>query len=116
MIFYKYQLIKLTRYKEPAIYLGYDTKDTKKIWVVCLDTNGVPEIDWFSESTVEYYKTKSPKDNGTPNSQQIVFGKFKVNLPNHYYNNDLSQEDLKKFGAYVEELYNKYKKESDEQK
>lgn len=109
MIFYKYQLIKLSRYKEPAIYLGYDTKDTKKIWVVCLDNADKPEIDWFNESMVEYYKTKSTKDNGTPGNNQIVFGKYKVNLPNHYYNNDLSKEDLDKFGKYVEELYNKYK-------
>ena len=109
MILYSKQVIFLDRYKEPAIFLGYDEKDNAKLWAVCIGNDDKPEIDWFMEKDVSYLhsNTKNPR---TPNGRQIFFGDLVNKKEVSCLLSDLpSDEEVLTMFNYVNEVLNKYK-------
>src|SRR5882672_28004 len=108
MILYSNQLIKLNSYDEPAIFIGYDKQSNTKIWVVCIDHNNKPELDWFNESAVDYYSVHTA-NKATPKGTSIFFGKFKGGFVNGTMSEKPTDEEIEKYGAYVMEMMEKYK-------
>lgn len=63
-----------------------------------------PIVDWFSSSVISYVTIKN-NNVALPNGDAIAFGKFKVKTDiNPYYYDDITEEDLNKFGDYLRTL------------
>lgn len=112
MILYQGQVINLTTYDEPAIFLGYDVKDPDKLWALCISKNNKMEVDWFMEKTVEYHHFKQG-NKATPNGRIIFFGKYadKSQVMTYYDPEIFTEAQKKEMFEYVVELYEKYKKQ-----
>lgn len=109
MILSKYQVIKLERYNKPAIFLGFDKDVSAKLWVVRLNEEGNPIIDWFNTSGIDYVRTDAANKT-TVGGRQIFYGKFRLGWINGYYHAP-SDEEVAKFGAYLKVLVKKEGKE-----
>lgn len=108
MILYEYQLVHLERHDDPAVYLGYDDKVHNKVWVVRLNDENEPFIDWFMTSQITYYTGKS-QASYIPYGRAIAFGKYKNNNMMTVAEKP-SDADIKKYGDYLIELKKKYSK------
>jgi hypothetical protein len=108
MILYEKQLVNLEKYNEPGIFLGYDADQTSKIWVIRLDEHGSPYKDWFYENAVDYYHV-TMKNEALPGKRAIAFGKFKQPSPLVLFTTEPTEDEIKAYGDYLNELKTKNK-------
>ncbi len=108
MILYSNQLVRLKKYDEPAIFIGYDKSNNKKLWVICIDDDDCPELDWFMEDQIDYYHV-AVADKTTPSGKRIAYGKFKGSWIGNIMLEAPTDEEITKYGNYVAEMMEKYK-------
>ena len=108
MLLYKHQILTHEEQKKPMLFLGWDVKTTDKLWLIKLDDKGNPVVDWYYTWKLRYIKHKTG-NTATPGGLQIVFGKYSTKLMNNFYIEEVSPENLEKFGKYLAELTEKYK-------
>ncbi len=85
--------------------MGFDKKIDHRIQAVKLDNNK-PVVDWFNISGLDYITVKV-KSNVIPKGEMVGFGKFRTKEMNPYYNEDITEEELAKFGNYLRDLIEK---------
>jgi hypothetical protein len=109
MIFYRHQVVKLTSYNKPAIFLGWDNGNiATKTWVLRID-RGEPEVDWFYDGNLDYYTSKTVIP-GAPENSTVFYGKFKKNEPLVFVSDPvITDEEKEAFAQYLKELTEKYK-------
>ena len=111
MLLYSGQLVRQSVRNQVLLYLGHDAINVNKVWVVKIDHNDKPVIDWFMTNNLDYIQIDS-KNPALPDMQQIAYGKYKTkaSVINCVYEESSppTAEDMLKYGNYLRELTTKY--------